>query len=446
MTARMGFNPLLISLLPSFVYICLQSYSTSFMKLPNLTTRIFLGMVLGVLIGYLFPVTESGFSGADLNILSKIFLRLIKMIIGPLVFATLVVGIAKLGDFGTVGRIGLKTLAYFYFATILSLVVGLLVVNIARPGEVMSLPLPTKGTDVGVTAQKMSFENFITHIVPTSFIEAMATNEILQIVVFSIFFGVAVGSIGAQGKIVIKALDALSHVMFKVTNYVMSFAPFGVLGAIAAVVAQQGLGILAGYAYLILCFFAGLLFFMFVVLWAICLVVRIPYLALLKEIKSAVILSFSTASSEASFPQTIEALLRFGCSERIVSFVLPLGYSFNLDGSMLYMTFATAFIAQAYGITLSIEQQITMMLTLMITSKGIAGVPRASLVVIAGTMALFDLPIEGLALLLGIDQVLDMGRSATSVAGNAVATCVISKWEGEFRTRPVDMEEALVPE
>jgi len=416
------------------------------MKLPNLTTRIFLGMVLGVLIGYLFPVTESGFSGADLNILSKIFLRLIKMIIGPLVFATLVVGIAKLGDFGTVGRIGLKTLAYFYFATILSLVVGLLVVNIARPGEVMSLPLPTKGTDVGVTAQKMSFENFITHIVPTSFIEAMATNEILQIVVFSIFFGVAVGSIGAQGKIVIKALDALSHVMFKVTNYVMSFAPFGVLGAIAAVVAQQGLGILAGYAYLILCFFAGLLFFMFVVLWAICLVVRIPYLALLKEIKSAIILSFSTASSEASFPQTIEALLRFGCSERIVSFVLPLGYSFNLDGSMLYMTFATAFIAQAYGITLSIEQQITMMLTLMITSKGIAGVPRASLVVIAGTMALFDLPIEGLALLLGIDQVLDMGRSATSVAGNAVATCVISKWEGEFRTRPVDMEEALVPE
>ena len=414
------------------------------MKLPNLTTRIFLGMVLGVLIGYLFPVTETGFSGDDLNILSKIFLRLIKMIIGPLVFATLVVGIAKLGDFGTVGRIGLKTLAYFYFATILSLVVGLLVVNIARPGEVMSLPLPTKGTDVGIAAQKMSFENFITHIFPTSFIESMATNEILQIVVFSIFFGVAVGSIGEQGKIVVKAMDALSHVMFKVTNYVMSFAPFGVLGAIAAVVAQQGLGILAGYAYLIVCFFAGLLFFIFVILWAICLVVRIPYLALMAEIRSAVILSFSTASSEASFPQTIEALRRFGCSERIISFVLPLGYSFNLDGSMLYMTFATAFIAQAYGITLSIEQQITMMLTLMITSKGIAGVPRASLVVIAGTMAMFDLPIEGLALLLGIDQVLDMGRSATSVVGNAVATCVISKWEGEFRTQPVIVEELTV--
>ena len=402
-------------------------------------------MVLGIAIGYFFPATDHGFSGTDLNILSKIFLRLIKMIIGPLVFATLVVGIAKLGDFGTVGRIGLKTLAYFYFATILSLIVGLLVVNIMRPGEVMNITqLPAKGTDVGVEVQKMSFENFITHIVPTSFIEALATNEILQIVVFSIFFGIAVGAVGAQGKIMIKALDALSHIMFKVTSYVMAFAPFGVLGAIAAIVAQQGLGILGGYVYLILCFFGGLAFFIFVVLAAICLVVGIPYLALLKEIRSAIILSFSTASSEASFPQTIEALRRFGCSERIISFVLPLGYSFNLDGSMLYMTFATAFIAQAYHVPLSIEQQITMMLTLMITSKGIAGVPRASLVVIAGTMSLFNLPIEGLALLLGIDQVLDMGRSATSVAGNAVATCVISKWEGEFRTQPVETDEVTV--
>ena len=412
------------------------------MKLPNLTTRIFLGMVLGIAIGYFFPATTSGFSGTDLNILSKIFLRLIKMIIGPLVFATLVVGIAKLGDFGTVGRIGLKTLAYFYFATILSLIVGLLVVNIMRPGEVMNITqLPAKGTDVGVEVQKMSFNTFIEHIVPTSFIEALATNEILQIVVFSIFFGIAVGSVGAQGKIMIKALDALSHIMFKITSYVMAFAPFGVLGAIAAIVAQQGLGILGGYVYLILCFFGGLLFFIFVVLGLICLVTRIPYIALLKEIRSPVILSFSTASSEASFPQTIEALRRFGCSERIISFVLPLGYSFNLDGSMLYMTFATAFIAQAYHVPLSLEQQITMMLTLMITSKGIAGVPRASLVVIAGTMSLFNLPIEGLALLLGIDQVLDMGRSATSVAGNAVATCVISKWEGEFRTQPIETDE-----
>ena len=414
------------------------------MKRINLTTQIFLGMVLGIAIGYFFPDDSSGFSGTDLNILSKVFLRLIKMIIGPLVFATLVVGIAKLGDFGTVGRIGLKTLGYFYFATILSLVVGLLVVNIMKPGEVMSIKLPEAGTDTGVEVQKLTFGNFIEHIFPTSFIEALATNEILQIVVFSIFFGVAVGSVGAQGKVMIKALDSLSHIMFKVTGYVMSFAPFGVLGAIAAIVAQQGLGILTGYIYLILCFFGGLLFFVFVVLAVICAVMRIPYLALLREIRSPIILSFSTASSEASFPQTIEALRRFGCSERIISFVLPLGYSFNLDGSMLYMTFATAFIAQAYHVPLSLEQQITMMLTLMITSKGIAGVPRASLVVIAGTMSLFNLPIEGLALLLGIDQVLDMGRSATSVAGNAVATCVISKWEGEFRTQPVETDELTV--
>lgn len=413
------------------------------MKRPNITTRIFLGMVLGILIGYFFPATDSGFSGTDLNILSKVFLRLIKMIIGPLVFSTLVVGIAKLGDFKAVGRIGLKTLGYFYFATILSLIVGLLVVNVMKPGEVMQLPLPAKGTDTGIEAKKLTFENFITHIFPTSFIESLATNEILQIVVFSIFFGIAVGAIGDQGKIVVKALDAISHVMFKVTGYVMGFAPFGVLGAIAAVVAQQGLSILLGYAYLILCFFGGLIFFLFVVLWAICAVNGIPYLKLLGHIKNAVILSFSTASSEASFPQTIEALRKFGCSERIISFVLPLGYSFNLDGSMLYMTFATAFIAQAYGVPLDAQQQITMMLTLMITSKGIAGVPRASLVIIAGTMAMFNLPIEGLALLLGIDQVLDMGRSATSVAGNAVATAIISKWEGEWHPEAVQ-EDVVV--
>lgn len=413
------------------------------MKRPNITTRIFLGMVLGILIGYFFPATDSGFSGTDLNILSKVFLRLIKMIIGPLVFSTLVVGIAKLGDFKAVGRIGLKTLGYFYFATILSLIVGLLVVNVMKPGEVMQLPLPAKGTDTGIEAKKLTFENFITHIFPTSFIESLATNEILQIVVFSIFFGIAVGAIGDQGKIVVKALDAISHVMFKVTGYVMGFAPFGVLGAIAAVVAQQGLSILLGYAYLILCFFGGLFFFLFVVLWAICAVNGIPYLKLLGHIKNAVILSFSTASSEASFPQTIEALRKFGCSERIISFVLPLGYSFNLDGSMLYMTFATAFIAQAYGVPLDAQQQITMMLTLMITSKGIAGVPRASLVIIAGTMAMFNLPIEGLALLLGIDQVLDMGRSATSVAGNAVATAIISKWEGEWHPEAVQEDVAV---
>jgi len=394
----------------------------------NITWRIFIGMILGIILGYFLPQEW----GESLQILSKVFLRLIKMIIGPLVFSTLVVGIAKLGDFKSVGRIGIKTLGYFYFATILSLVVGLLAVNLFRPGEVVNSALPEKGLDTGIQATKLTLEGFLYHVFPQSFVEALANNEILQIVVFSIFFGIATGAIGEQGKIVVKALDAVSHVMFKVVNYVMAFAPYGVLGAISAVVAKQGLSIFVEYAYLIICFFLALLFFLFVVLWVICLFMKIPYFKLLRHIREPLLLSFSTASSEASFPQTIAALENFGCSNRVVSFVLPLGYSFNLDGSMMYMTFATAYIAQRYGIHLSIQDQITMMLTLLVTSKGIAGVPRASLVIIAGTMSLFNLPAEGLALLLGIDQVLDMGRSATSVAGNAVATCVVSKWEGEL--------------
>jgi Na+/H+-dicarboxylate symporter len=400
----------------------------------SVSGRIFLGMFFGILIGWAFPFVNdgSGFDGTDLKILSTIFLRMIKMIIGPLVLSMLVVGIAKLGDFKVVGRIGLKTLGYFYFATILSLVTGLVAVNILKPGSVMKLTLPATGTDTGIEAKKLTLDGFLTHIFPQSIFEALAANEILQIVIFAIFFGIATAAIGDTGKIVIKAFDAISHVMFKIVGYVMEFAPLGVLGAMSNVIAKQGIGILAQYIYLIACFFGALLFFVFVLLWLICLSQKIPFLALLKEIKDAVILTFTTASSEASMPQTIAALKRFGCSDRIISFVLPLGYSFNLDGSMLYMTFATAFIAQAYGIHLSFEQQVTMLLTLLITSKGIAGVPRASLVIIAGTMTLFDLPIEGLALLLGIDQLLDMGRSATSVVGNAVATAVVSKWEGEL--------------
>jgi Na+/H+-dicarboxylate symporter len=301
----------------------------------------------------------------------------------------------------------------------------------------MDLALPASGTETGIEAKKLTLENFIMHIFPTSIFEALAHNEVLQIVVFAVFFGVAAGALGDQGKVVVKAMDAISHVMFKMVGYVMNFAPFGVFGAIGAVVATKGLGIFVGYAYLIACFFGGLLFFTFGILWGICIVVKIPFLRLFSEIKDALLLTFSTASSEASMPQTIAALKRFGCSERIISFVLPLGYSFNLDGSMLYMTFATAFIAQAYGVHLSLTDQIVMLLTLMITSKGIAGIPRASLVIIAGTMSLFNLPTEGLALLLGIDQLLDMGRSATSVVGNAVATAVVSKWEGEWQA-PAD--------
>ena len=408
------------------------------MKL-NITWKIFIGMTLGIIVGYILNKSyqdnpESLNSASTyLNLLSKIFLRMIKMIIGPLIFSILTVGIAKLGDFKLVGRIGAKTLGYFYFATLLSLLTGLIAVNILRPGRMMQIPLPTAGADTGIEVKKMTMENFITHLFPQSFFEALATNEILQIVVFSVFFGIATAAIGDHGKIIIKGLDAVSEVMFKIVSYVMGFAPYGVFGAVAAVIAQKGLGILGGYLYLIVCFFATLAFFVLVVLPAICLVAKVPYWKLLSYVKDALFLSFSTASSEASMPLQIEQLKKFGVSERIVSFVLPLGYSFNLDGSMMYMTFAVGFIAQAYGIELTLGQQVTMMLTLLVTSKGIAGVPRASLVVIAGTMSMFNLPAEGLILLFAVDWLLDMGRSATSVAGNAVATAVVAKWEGELK-------------
>jgi Na+/H+-dicarboxylate symporter len=410
------------------------------MKL-NITYKIFIGMILGIIVGFFLNNTYSTDAeflaqiGGYFNLLSKVFLRMIKMIIGPLIFSILTVGIAKLGDFKLVGRIGAKTLGYFYFATILSLLTGLIAVNILKPGRMMKLDLPAAGADTGIEAKKMTLENFITHVFPESFFDALAHNEVLQIVVFSIFFGIATASIGDKGKIIIKGLDAVSEVMFKIVNFVMGFAPYGVFGAVAAVIAQKGVGILGGYFYLIICFFATLAFFILVILPSICFFVKVPYWKLLAKVKDALFLSFGTASSEASMPLQIEKLKEFGVSERIVSFVLPLGYSFNLDGSMMYMTFAVGFIAQSYGIELSAGQQITMMLTLLLTSKGIAGVPRASLVVIAGTMSMFNLPAQGLILLFAVDWLLDMGRSATSVAGNAVATAVVAKWEGELNLK-----------
>jgi len=363
------------------------------------------------------------------SILSDIFLRLIKMIIAPLVLAVLVVGVAKVGDFKAVGRIGAKTLVYFTFATLLSLGLGLGLVNLFKPGKVMHLELPEKGVETGIKTK--ATDNFITHVIPESIVDVMAHNEILPIVVFALFFGIAAASAGKNGEPIVKAFDSLSHVMFKVTNYVMKVAPIGVFGAITAVIIQQGLDVLHGYVYLIACFYGGLLFFIFGVLVLICAACKISFFKLFAHIKEPVLLAFSTASSESAMPKTIEGLEKFGISNRIVSFVLPLGYSFNLDGSIMYMTFATVFIAQSYGIDMSMGDQITMMLILLVTSKGIAGVPRASLVVIAGMLGMFHIPIEGLALLLAIDQILDMGRSATNVVGNAVASAVVAKWEGE---------------
>lgn len=368
---------------------------------------------------------------SNYSILSDIFLRLIKMIIAPLVLSVLIMGVAKVGDFKSVGRIGGKTIVYFTFATLLALSLGLVIVNVFEPGKVMALDLPETNADAGVKASAQDAKNFVAHVVPDSIIRVMAENEILPIVVFALFFGIAAASIGEQGKPIIKAMDSLSHVMFKVTNFVMNFAPLGVFGAITAVVIQQGLDVLSGYAYLMACFFGGLLFFVFVVLFAISTACGIKFFKLLSYVKEPVLLAFSTASSESAMPKTIEQLEKFGISNRIVSFVLPLGYSFNLDGSIMYMTFATVFIAQSYGIDITMADQIKMMLILLVTSKGMAGVPRASLVVIAGMLSMFRIPGEGLLLLLAVDQILDMGRSATNVVGNAVASAVVAKWEGE---------------
>jgi Na+/H+-dicarboxylate symporter len=343
----------------------------------------------------------------------------------------LVVGVAKLGDINAVGRIGGKTLLWFLAASFLSLMLGLVMVNFFEPGIAMNLPLP-ESEDSGIVRTGLTIKEFLYHMFPSSVVEAMAKNEILQIVVFALFFGVATAAIGEPGKVLIKAFDAASHVILKVTVYVMNLAPVAVFGAMAAIIAKQGLSILKTYSL-----FIGEFYFSLFLLWLILiaiggLIIGKRVLTLVKRIKEPILLAFSTSSSEAAFPKTMQELERFGCKDKIVSFVLPLGYSFNLDGSMMYMTFASLFIAQSYGIDLPLGTQISMLLVLMITSKGIAGVPRASLVVIAGTLVSFNIPEAGLALLLGIDPLLDMGRSATNVVGNSVATAVISKWENGY--------------
>jgi len=366
------------------------------------------------------------------SILADVFLRLIKMIVAPLVLTTLIVGVAKLGDISSVGRIGGKTLLWFIGASLTSLILGMILVNLFKPGMAMDLPLPDMSEDTGIVRVALTLKGFLYHVFPTSLIDAMAKNEILQIVVFSLFFGVATASIGEQGKIVITFLDAVAHVILRLTGYVMGLAPVAVFGAMAAIIGKQGLGILTTYSIFIGEFYLGLLLLWIVLGLAGSIVIGKRIIGLIKIVKEPILLAFSTSSSEAAFPKTMELLQKFGCKDKIVSFVLPLGYSFNLDGSMMYMTFASLFIAQSYGIVLPIATQISMLLVLMLTSKGIAGVPRASLVVIAGTLATFDIPEAGLALLLGIDPLLDMGRSATNVVGNSVATAVVSKWENSL--------------
>lgn len=366
-------------------------------------------------------------------IFTDIFLRLIKMIIAPLVFSTLVVGVAKLGDLKAVGRIGGKTMLWFISASFVSLLLGGILVNLFKPGLMMNLEPPSALLDSGVDKGSMTLRGFITHIVPSSVVESMATNEILQIVVFSLLFGVATAAIGQKGEPIIKALDSVGHVMLKVTSMVMYVAPLAVFAAMTSVVAKKGLGVLSTYAVFIGEFYLGLLLLWLILIGVGYLIIRKRIVTLFSRLKEALLLAFSTASSEAAYPKMMEELERFGCNNRIVSFTLPLGYSFNLDGSMMYMTFASLFIAQSYGIDMSMGDQFLMLLTLMVTSKGIAGVPRASLVVIAGTLATFGIPEAGLLLLLGVDHVLDMGRSATNVVGNAIATVAVSKWEKSLK-------------
>jgi Na+/H+-dicarboxylate symporter len=344
------------------------------------------------------------------------------------------VGIAKLGNLSAVGRVGGKSMLWFITASLVSLSIGLILVNLLQPGQYINLSqADTEGVkDLMTKKQEFSLEKFVEHIIPRSVMEAMATNEVLQLVVFSIFFGVATTAIGEQAKPVIKALDAVSHIILKMVGYVMNIAPLGVFGALCAVVASRGLGIFEFYFIYFIYFLIGIALLWVLLLGVGYLIIGARMTALLKRIGNPLLIAFSTTSSEAVFPKLTEELERFGCKDKIVAFVLPLGYSFNLDGSMMYMTFASMAIAQAYGIHLDLGTQITMLLVLMLTSKGIAGVPRASLVVVLATCAMFNIPPEGVALILPIDHFCDMFRSATNVVGNALATTVVSKWEGEL--------------
>jgi Na+/H+-dicarboxylate symporter len=405
------------------------------------------GLVLGITLNATIgdPATLSNVTGY-ISILTDLFLRLIKMIIAPLVFATLVSGIAHMGDTAALGRVGARSIGWFIFASLLSLALGLIMVNLLQPGVGANLVLPPHGASAGLGQTDFSLKEFVTHLVPKSFFEAMANNEILQIVVFSIFTGVAATAVGERAAPLLRGIEALAQVMLQITDYVMRFAPFAVFAAVTSALAQQGPTVLISFGK-----FMGSFYLTMLTLWALLLLLCFLIVGgrsrlLVRYIREPILLAFSTASSEAAFPRTLEALDRFGVPPRIASFVLPLGYSFNLDGSTMYCTFATMFIAQAYGIHLTLGHQITMLLILMVTSKGMAGVPRASLVVIASTLAFFNIPEGGLLLILAVDHFLDMGRSATNVVGNAVASVVVAKWEGGLdMLEPAEIEPPHAP-
>ena len=396
-----------------------------------LTLYIFIALVAGVLFGWLLPQYA-----VKMQPLGDLFLRMVKMIIAPLIFATLTVGIAGHGNVKNLGKIGFKTIVYFEIATTIALILGLVMANILKPGDGFEIDVSASAIStveqMQNTPQGLSLTQMIVNSVPTSVVEAMAKDDLLQIVVFAIFFALAMCAVGQKARPVLEFLQSTCDIMFKFTQYVMQFAPIGVFGAISATIGQNGIGILISYAKLIAITYFSLCIFVIIVLVVACKIINVPFLGLLKTIKDPAILAFTTASSEAALPKAMDLMEKFGVPKSIVSFVMPMGYTFNLDGSTMYLTLATLFCAQVVGIDLSLEQQLMIMFTLMLTSKGIAGVPRVSLVILTGTLASFGLPIVGVAVLLGIDQILDMGRTTVNLIGNCVATTVVARWENEF--------------
>lgn len=384
-------------------------------------------MAIGLFVGWLWPDVA-----VTLKPLSSIFIRLIKSIIAPLIFATLVVGIAGHGNLKQVGRMGIKALVYFEIVTTLALVIGLVAVNLTQPGVGVHLVPDEHAAEFA--GKQQSFSEVITHIFPQSFFQAAAEGEVLQVVVFSILFGIGLALVPEEKrKPMLSFCDSLAEVMFKFTGLVMRYAPIGVGAAIAVTVGNKGLSVLWNLGLLILTLYGALIVFVLCVLVPVALIARIPILKFARAVREPAIIAFSTTSSEAALPKALEVMEKFGVPRRIVSFVLPTGYSFNLDGSTLYLALASVFVAQAANIDMPWTTQVLMMLTLMLTSKGVAGVPRASLVILAGTLASFGLPLEGVAIILGVDEILDMGRTTINVVGNCLATVVVARWEGEMK-------------
>ena len=393
----------------------------------TLTQQIFIGLAFGIVFGWFVNAYHPEWITA-IRPFSQLFLRLIKMIIAPLIFATLVAGIAGAGHFKTVGRMGLRAIIYFEIVTTIALVIGLVAVNLVRPGD--GLQLPNEPSEI--TAKAQTWQEILLHVVPESIIKAMAEGDVLQIVVFSVIFGIALGMVGEKGRPLVVWCEQLAETMFKFTNIVMRYAPIGVAAAMAYAVGHGGMKVLTNLGLLVATLYGALIVFILIVLLPVALMFRVPLRKFIRAVREPALIAFSTTSSEAALPRAMEVLERLGVPRRIVSFVLPLGYSFNLDGTTLYLSLAAVFVAQAAGVELTVGQQITMLLTLMLTSKGVAGVPRASLVILAGILASYNLPLVGITLILGVDELMDMARTMTNVIGNCLATVVIAKWEGEF--------------